>query len=677
MSVAAHERTPDTQLAEESARTNYLLYLTLLSLCVCLTVGFIFYWYGIDRIVTPMYRGESIGVLNRLIHHADSVSLSDYLVRGRVLLSRLILLCIFAHMAIAAIISRTRVKQIVIDFFTSKTSPINLALFRIAVFAALLLDLDPSSVLWFSTLPHQLQIPPFGVAWLMPYFPVSERLAKIAIVSLFFACALGLVGLFTRISTTLALALSFYVLAIPQLYGKVSHSHDFVWFLAILAVSPAGDSLSFDSFFASIRRADKGFTEPPPASLRYSLPLRFASLLLGVIYLFPGFWKLWTSGFGWAFSENLKYQMYAKWMEFDGWTPLLRIDRHPLLYESAALGTLVFELSFIFLIFFPRLRVLAPLGGVIFHCASDLFMRIFFYDLLLCYVALFDVSSWFERLGRRLFPLQLQVFFDGDCRFCRRTIAVIRAFDVLDRITFVNSQGDSGVERFPDQPAPSQHFFAVRSGQTFVGFLAYRAIAIRMPVLWPILPFLFFAPVASIGDYTYRQVARSRTCNQLQRPGLQPVDTTSASAKALVPVVIVGMVLLAGNIYCGARHIMNGWPFACYPTFATVMGNTMDSLEVTATTREGEILPLDTSDLKQEFTGQRLRGLFESLLVMRDSNPNDFKNHVEAFWQLYVREDPRLETASTLRIYRVSLLLVPEQRYLNPVRRELILEMQL
>ncbi len=125
-------------------------------------------------------------------------------------------------------------------------------------------------------------------------------------------CITGLIGLFTTASSALALILAVYVLGVTQVYGKVSHNHELIWFMALLAVSPCGDALSIDAILSSRKRADLGIIERPGASIVYALPLRFASLLLGIIYFFPGFWKFWTSGFAWAFSDNLKYQMYSK-----------------------------------------------------------------------------------------------------------------------------------------------------------------------------------------------------------------------------------------------------------------------------------------------------------------------------------------------------------------------------
>src|SRR5262249_32651429 len=93
----------------------------------------------------------------------------------------------------------------------------------------------------------------------------------------------------------------------------------------------------------------------------------------------------------------------TRWMDLDAYTPSFRLDLHPFLYQSVALLTLVFELSFIIAIFFPRLRILAVLIGLGFHLSSGIFMQIPFLDLWMCYVAFIDVNSLVEAARRKVF----------------------------------------------------------------------------------------------------------------------------------------------------------------------------------------------------------------------------------------------------------------------------------
>jgi predicted DCC family thiol-disulfide oxidoreductase YuxK len=665
-------RTPD--------RTRCLVALTLVCGLVYFIAALIFYSFFLDHIITEMYVGKSYSVLNRLIHHRNTTPLLSYLVAAHVLFSRFSLAVVAADLALAAMIGCHSMRRIIANFVATPASPLNLAIFRIAVFGTTLtvLYFDASATDWFSSFPHQLQIAPFGVGWLLAYVPISKPLMTAATSLLIIVCITGLIGLFSRASSILALVLALYVLGITQIYGKVSHDHELIWFMAILAVSRCGDGLSIDAILVSRKRADRGIIDPPRPSISYALSLRFASVLLGIIYFFPGFWKFWNAGFGWALSDNLKYQMYSKWMEFDGWTPFFRLDWHPWLYKTVALETMVFEMSFVLLVFFPRLRRVAALGGVIFHVGCLIFLRIFFYELLIFYVALFDVSGWLKKLGHWLFRRPLSVFYDGDCRICLRAIASIRTIDILDGIIYADARDDPGVDppRLGNVNRSNllQDIYVISDERKYRGLAAYRAIAIRIPVLWPLLPVLFLLPVEGLAKKLYRYVTHIRCYGPAERKGCLFPGATRDFNSDWKLVAVVGILLVAANAYTGMRGIVSGWPFACYPTFQWVAEDEITSMEVEALAPNGEIIPTDTSTLKQTFADQRLRGLLGALLGLQ--KPGESVERLRGLWQLYLQKAPELKRASIVRFYKATLFTSPEKRYLNPRRRELLFEIK-
>jgi predicted DCC family thiol-disulfide oxidoreductase YuxK len=654
-----------------------LVSLTLVAGVVYLITAIIFHALFLDQCLTELYGGRLYSVLNRVIHHRNSPTFSAYLAGAHLLFSRISLGIVFADLALAAVIGRESLRRIISAFFTTPTSPVNLAIFRMAVFGLTLaaLSSDASATMWFSTFPHQLQVAPFGVGWLLPYVPISPSLVTIASTVLVVVCITGFLGIFARASSVVALILALYVMGITQIYGKVSHDHELVWFMAILAASRCGDALSVDAILASRKRADQGITDPPPDSVSYGLPLRFAALLLGIVYFFPGFWKFWTSGFDWALSDNLKFQMYSKWMEFDGWTPFFRLDWHPWLYRSMALGTIAFEMSFLLLIFFPRLRRVAAFGGVMFHVGSLFFLRIFFYDLLILYVALFDVSGTLQKFGHWLFKGRLAVLYDGDCSFCRRTIAAIRTFDVFDCIDYADAR-QSDTLHLPntgniDRSDLLQDMHAFSDKTQYRGVAAYRAMAVRIPCFWPLVPFLFSPPVEGIANKIYRSVQLHRSCSLVERKQRSSFSGTPGLASDLRVIASMGILLVAANLYSGMRGTVSGWPFACYPTFAGTMGDEIESLEIVSLTPSGSVIPTDSSTLRQSFADQRLRGLLEFAL----RNPGNSFERLKGVWQLYIQKDPRLKMASVVRFYRATLCTIPEKLYLNPLKRQLLVEL--
>jgi predicted DCC family thiol-disulfide oxidoreductase YuxK len=662
-------------------RAKFLVALILISGLVYLIAATVFYSTFLDHMIAAMDPDKLNSLLNQLSRHRDTMPLSSNLARARILFSRFSLAVIVSDLVLAAVIGRRSMRRIIANFFASPTSPVNLAFFRIAVFGTTLTTLifDSSATVWFSSFPHQLQSAPYGVGWLLPYIPISKSLVTTASNLLILACITGIIGLFARASSLLALLLALYVLGITQFYGKVSHDHVLIWFLTLLAASRCGDALSVDAILMARKRADRGIIDPPRDSISYALPLRFASVLLGFVYFFPGFWKFWNAGFGWALSDNLKYQMYSKWMEFGGWTPFFRLDWHPWLCKIVALETMVFEMTFVLLVFFPLLRRVAAFAGVIFHVGSLIFLRIFFWDLLILYVALFDVSGCLKKLGRRLFKRQLTVFYDGDCRVCRRAIAAIRTMDVLDCIMYVDARKDLslGLTKLAgiDRSNLLQDIRAITDGREYRGVVAYRSMAIRSPILWPLVPVFFLPPAVGIANKVYRRVKHSRSCSLAeQKDSLYPNAVRNPNSDWKL-VAAAGILLVAANVYTGMRNIVAGWPFASYPSFAYVANDEITSMEIVALAPDGEIIPTDTSPLKQAFAEQRLRGMLESLLRLQ--RPGENGDRLSGLWQIYVLKDPRLKRASTIRFYRATLCTIPEKQYLNPLRRELLLEIKL
>jgi len=299
----------------------------------CVVFGVLFYIFLGNRIIEATYKGESLEFLNKLIaHHRISrphATLEHYLTLSRLFLSKIIIAIIAIQLLIVASLKHRHILCVMRQFFAATTHPINLAVFRVVLFYTIFESVDVSSVMWFSQIPAELRVAPQGLGWLLDYLPINATCAKVTSLLLLVSSFTGIIGLFTRTSALLITVLSFYVLGIPQFYGKVNHYHHLLWFAAILAASRCGDVFSCDAILAAWRRADHGVTEPPGPSRIYALPLRFVWLLIGVIYFFAGFWKVWSAGVDWALSDNLKFIMYAKWIDLGGWTPVFRIDQYP------------------------------------------------------------------------------------------------------------------------------------------------------------------------------------------------------------------------------------------------------------------------------------------------------------------------------------------------------------
>ncbi|MCH7871187.1 MAG: hypothetical protein IID33_05755 [Planctomycetes bacterium] len=327
-------------------------------------------------------------------------------------------------------------------FFSRSDGPTNIAILRIVIFTQLLLVIDKPGLLWFAHFPQIFRDPPLGLSWANTDLFFDERLIAIAYGAFFLFCIGAIVGLFTRTCCIMTTLLVLYLLGIPHFDGKVDHgTHHLVWFSALLCTAPCADVLSLDA----LRRAwahERGVALPDLSPSRaYALPVSFAWLLLGTLYFFPGFWKLWTCGIYWALSDNVKFHMYNKWSEMGGWIPSFRIDHYSVLYRAGGMATIVFELGFLFCVLWPLGRAVAWVGGVTFSVSNGLLLNIHFRQLRWSYAALIDWQSVFHWIGRRAFSAPLHVRYDGRSVSACRFVGVVRSLDVLGRLKFDRFDG--------------------------------------------------------------------------------------------------------------------------------------------------------------------------------------------------------------------------------------------
>lgn len=342
---------------------------------------------GVDALVDLIEQRRSVDPAWEAPEHALWV--------GRTVMTRLGLLWLLLVAGVTGFNHRQSLIRGVKAYFTEPDAPLNLAILRITTFGALLLiPAGREEFLIHAALPETLLFPPSGIGPLLTSLIPEPFTARLILIVWIAATAMAMLGLLTRPATIVSSLLTLIVLGIPQLHGKVNHAHHLVWFAILLASAPCGDVLSLDGW---IRR---GRTAPRPDP-RYGLPLRIAWLLLGMVYLFPGVWKLWTGGLDWIFSDHLRNQIWHQWTTHANWTPVLDPTGHPWLLRLGGLGVITFELSFILLMLSRPTRFLALILGLLFHLANLLTLNIGFISLMAIYPCLVDWPRLLSRLGVR------------------------------------------------------------------------------------------------------------------------------------------------------------------------------------------------------------------------------------------------------------------------------------
>jgi hypothetical protein len=286
-----------------------------------------------------------------------------------------------------------------------RDAALNLAVFRIAVGFLLLTVREIGTAASWANLPAALATTPRGWGWALAIVPVSPAIARGAQVALVVGALFGALGCFARVAFGCATVAALYLLALPLRSGMPYHYQHLVWFTALLAASPCADALSLDAWW---RRRARGRGEnrrnaggapalPPGRAPAYGVPIRIAWLLLGMVFFFPGFWKLRSAGLGWITGDTLRDQMYWKWAVIPGLTPPLRIDRFPRLLHAAAAGVVLLELGFVFAVWRRWSRIVAVGAALLFHALARAFMGIDFSGLWLAYVVFVDWDALFRR----------------------------------------------------------------------------------------------------------------------------------------------------------------------------------------------------------------------------------------------------------------------------------------
>jgi predicted DCC family thiol-disulfide oxidoreductase YuxK len=108
-----------------------------------------------------------------------------------------------------------------------------------------------------------------------------------------------------------------------------------------------------------------------------------------------------------------------------------------------------------------------------------------------------------------------QVFYDGDCALCRKSVEQLRRLDVWHRLTYVNVRTNPALPTCqppldPGRLLQEMHLVTPDGRRMYHGFGAFRWMAWRLPLLWPLAPFLYLPGVATLGQHLYLWIARNR-----------------------------------------------------------------------------------------------------------------------------------------------------------------------
>jgi predicted DCC family thiol-disulfide oxidoreductase YuxK len=111
-------------------------------------------------------------------------------------------------------------------------------------------------------------------------------------------------------------------------------------------------------------------------------------------------------------------------------------------------------------------------------------------------------------------PGLAQVLYDGQCPLCLKSVGILKRLDWRHRLSYLDVRTVSlpackpPLER--DRLLEEMHLLLPDGKPLLHGFRAFRWMAWRLPLLWPVAPFMYLPGMERWGQKAYLWVARNR-----------------------------------------------------------------------------------------------------------------------------------------------------------------------
>lgn len=395
------------------------------------------------------------------------------------------------------------------------------------------------------------------------------------------AVASFILGYHTRAAAIMNYSCAVVVLGFSIPSTGFSYHADCYYLAGSLAaiLLPIGSALSVDALL--LRRPIPRPAQP--AAVQSALLI----LILGTAYFDAFGWKInssmWRSGLGaWA---------PASIPGFTYWR-LDALVNNDLLMRGSSYAALIFEVLFLVLAWFKRLRPVMILSVVLLHVGIAVLYPIPLFSLavasfafgLLPPVYVLKALRAIRARGRRY-----KVYYDAACPLRRGAVAVLSALDFRKGVRFLPVQRMSVHEpALTDTPAElllGEMCGVDRQGRLHWGVDAYGHIFTAFGWLWPLGSVFRLRPVRGIGQYVYHRVAKGRKrdapCAEevcMVASSLKPPGAPRPSRSALVVgrafaafwivsflIILLRNPILAGHLSSSASALAARYESVVYP----------------------------------------------------------------------------------------------------------------
>jgi predicted DCC family thiol-disulfide oxidoreductase YuxK len=471
-------------------------------------------------LIESVYRGESLSMLNPLIKGQSEFPVSHYLQKWDKLTISGVIGIIGFWLLLMATTSPFYFKR-----FVGEATPGTLGAIRMWTCAILLVCTLWEDLSSFALLPVELRVP-MGMINLLHQLPVGygKFLTSEAGLRAFqwlteLLLFLGMIGWRTRIVVPLSVICAFVLNGILREYSGFWHQNLVpIYVLAVLSFTPCGDGWSIDR----LRKVYQG--RPVPDSERTSAVYGWARYAcwvpIALTYAAAGLSKLRADGIFWVSPTSMRHLLFEQTLypRAGNWSISLHLAPLPdIVFVLLGIAAICGELFFVAVLFSHIARRILPAVSIVMHMGIVFLQNIVFFDLMLLLLIFYDFTSARKALGRWLGTRgRLQVLYDGDCPICRRTIRVLACLDLFHRLAFhdfrqldlTQYNRSHALNLRPEDL--EREMYVISRTQAYGGFYGYRTIALALPALWPLAPWLFLPGISMLGKAVYAYVARTR-----------------------------------------------------------------------------------------------------------------------------------------------------------------------
>ncbi len=323
-----------------------------------------------------------------------------------------------------------------------------------------------------------------------------------------------LVGLFSQVSCILMTLSCYYFYALNCCHiGTLSWDILLVTLFLMCVTNYHSDYFSLDS----LRRHDLfAYRKKNPFFIQRLLQMQIAST-----YFYTALYKITGSG-NWLSDNPIYYLMnyppegVTKEFIFRGF-----FAAHPALCYTVGVVIVMMEILLPFLLFIRRTRVFAIVMGFFFHILLIVTLHvptIFFFLFpaqLLLFINPEVIVKWVEeKRARHESEGQAKIIYDGHCQFCLASIeklGIMDLFGYLKKIDFHEVADAKTLHPYlTHELCRSQLHLIEPDGGLYGGFFVFRRLCFKMPMLYAILPVVYFPGMSIIGPLVYRWVAKNR-----------------------------------------------------------------------------------------------------------------------------------------------------------------------